>query len=105
MFSAPWFQPLKDLKFSPPCIVCHILEYEPQDVLYLPDLFGVDCIMMFETGAVLVTLRQQSKVLRHVQLRHERIPVPYQRFHHFHVDLVGPLPSTIYMHRQINQMA
>ena len=37
---------------------------------------------------------QRGKVLRHVQLRPEKIPVPFRRFSHIHVDLVGPLPPS-----------
>ena len=37
---------------------------------------------------------QRGKVLRHVQIRPEKIPVPFRRFAHVHVDLVGPLPSS-----------
>ena len=33
-------------------------------------------------------------VLRHVHIRPEKIPVPFRRFAHVHVDLVGPLPSS-----------
>ena len=35
---------------------------------------------------------QRGKVLQHVQLRPEKIQVPFRRFSHVHVDLVGPLP-------------
>ena len=37
---------------------------------------------------------QRGKVLRHVQLRPEKILVPFRRFSHIHVDLVGPLPPS-----------
>ena len=37
---------------------------------------------------------QRGKVLRHVHLRPEKIPVPCRRFSHVHVDLVGPLPPS-----------
>ena len=37
---------------------------------------------------------QRGKVLRHVQLRPEKIPVPFRRFSHVHVDIVGPLPTS-----------
>ena len=37
---------------------------------------------------------QRGKILRHVQIRPEKIPVPFRRFSHVHVDLVGPLPSS-----------
>ena len=35
---------------------------------------------------------QRAKVLRHVRLHPEKIDVPFRRFSHVHVDLVGPLP-------------
>ena len=38
--------------------------------------------------------RQRGKVLQHVQLRPEKILVPFRRFSHIHVDLVGPLPPS-----------
>jgi len=37
---------------------------------------------------------QRVKVLQHVHLRLEKIEVPFRRFSHVHVDLVGPLPSS-----------
>ena len=37
---------------------------------------------------------QRGKVLRHVHLRPEKIPVPFRRFAHIHIDLVGPLPPS-----------
>ena len=37
---------------------------------------------------------QRGKVLRHVQLHPEKILVPFRRFSHIHVDLVGPLPPS-----------
>ena len=37
---------------------------------------------------------QRAKVLRHVRLHPEKIDVPFRRFSHVHVDLVGPLPSS-----------
>ena len=37
---------------------------------------------------------QRGKVLQHVHLRPEKIEVPFRRFSHVHVDLVGPLPSS-----------
>jgi len=37
---------------------------------------------------------QRGKVLRHVHIRPEKIPVPFRRFAHVHLDLVGPLPSS-----------
>ena len=37
---------------------------------------------------------QQGKVLRHVHVRAQHIPVPSRRFSHVHVDLVGPLPAS-----------
>ena len=39
-------------------------------------------------------LCQRGKVLRHVHICPEKIPVPFRRFAHVHVDLVGPLPSS-----------
>jgi RNase H-like domain found in reverse transcriptase/Integrase core domain/Integrase zinc binding domain len=35
---------------------------------------------------------QRAKVVRHVHLAPERIPMPARRFAHVHVDIVGPLP-------------
>jgi Integrase core domain len=35
---------------------------------------------------------QQSKVLKHVKLQPEHVPVPVRRFTHVHVDVVGLLP-------------
>jgi Integrase core domain/Integrase zinc binding domain/RNase H-like domain found in reverse transcriptase len=35
---------------------------------------------------------QRAKVVRHVHLGPERIPMPARRFAHVHVDIVGPLP-------------
>jgi Integrase core domain/RNase H-like domain found in reverse transcriptase len=35
---------------------------------------------------------QRAKVVRHVHLAPERIPMPACRFAHVHVDIVGPLP-------------
>jgi Integrase zinc binding domain len=35
---------------------------------------------------------QRGKVIKHVHLPPEQIPVPSRRFAHLHVDLVGPLP-------------
>ena len=37
---------------------------------------------------------QRGKNLRHVQLRPEKILVPFRRFSHVHVELVGPLPPS-----------
>jgi len=37
---------------------------------------------------------QRGKILRHVNLRPEKIDIPFRRFSHIHVDLVGPLPSS-----------
>ena len=37
---------------------------------------------------------QRAKVLRHVRLPPDPLPVPQRRFSHIHVDLVGPLPSS-----------
>ena len=37
---------------------------------------------------------QWGQVLRHVHIRPEKIPVPFRRFAHVHLDLVGPLPSS-----------
>ena len=37
---------------------------------------------------------QRGKVLRHVHIRPEKIPVPFRRFAHVHLDLVGLLPSS-----------
>ena len=37
---------------------------------------------------------QGGKVFHHVHIRPEKIPVPFRRFAHVHVDLVGPLPSS-----------
>ena len=36
---------------------------------------------------------QRGKVIRHVRVLPEPIPVPHRRFAHIHVDLVGPLPA------------
>jgi transposase InsO family protein len=35
---------------------------------------------------------QRGKVIKHVHLPPEQIPIPARRFAHLHVDLVGPLP-------------
>ena len=37
---------------------------------------------------------QRAKVLRHVRLPPDPLPVPARRFAHIHVDLVGPLPPS-----------
>jgi hypothetical protein len=37
---------------------------------------------------------QKAKVRRHVSLQAANIPVPFRRFSHLHVDLVGPLPRS-----------
>jgi transposase InsO family protein len=37
---------------------------------------------------------QRGKVIRHVHLPPEQIPIPARRFSHIHVDLVGPLPPS-----------
>ena len=37
---------------------------------------------------------QRGKVLRYVHIRPEKIPVPFRRFAHVHVHLVGPLPPS-----------
>ena len=37
---------------------------------------------------------QHGKVLQQVHLRPEKIEVPFRRFSHVHVDLLGPLPSS-----------
>ena len=37
---------------------------------------------------------QLGKVLRHVHIHPEKIPVPFRRFAHVYVDLVDPLPSS-----------
>ena len=37
---------------------------------------------------------QRGKILRHVQLRPEKIPVLFRIFSHVHVDLVAPLPPS-----------
>jgi transposase InsO family protein len=37
---------------------------------------------------------QRGKVIRHVHLPPEQIPIPTRRFSHIHVDLVGPLPPS-----------
>jgi transposase InsO family protein len=37
---------------------------------------------------------QRGKVVRHVHLPPEQIPIPARRFTHIHVDIVGPLPPS-----------
>ena len=91
-FSAPWFHHLKGLTFFPPYMEYHILELSRRLISTRFVWRGLANDIHDWCKSCLQC--QRGKVLRHVHIRPDKIPVPFRRFAHVHVDLVGPLPSS-----------
>ena len=90
-FSAPWNHLLKGLTFVPPYI-CSWSSSIQTSYFYKVCLEGLSQWLRDWCKSCLQC--QRGKVLRHVHIRPEKIPVPFRRFAHVHLDLVGPLPSS-----------
>ena len=92
--SALLFRHLTNSRFSPPYIVYHIQVYGPLDESSPQDFVWRGLANDVQDYCCSCLPCQRVKVLQHVHLRLEKIEVPFRRFSHVHVDLVGPLPSS-----------